>query len=53
MHLLRGFGKQVNTESLVLARTDAEKSLDTLRGEAIGVIEQAEVHAPRVDANAR
>ena len=42
MPLLRGFGKQVNTESLVLARTDAEKSLDTMRGEAITVIEQAE-----------
>jgi outer membrane protein len=42
MPLLRGFGKQVNTESLVLARTDAEKSLDTLRGEAITVIEQSE-----------
>ncbi|MBW2459760.1 MAG: TolC family protein, partial [Deltaproteobacteria bacterium] len=42
MPLLRGFGKQVNTEGLVLARTDAEMSLDTMRGEAITVIEQAE-----------
>jgi len=42
MPLLRGFGKQVNTEALVLARTDAEKSLDTLRSEAINMIELAE-----------
>jgi outer membrane protein TolC len=42
MPLLRGFGKQVNTEPLVLARTDAVKSVETLRSEAITVIEQAE-----------
>lgn len=42
MPLLRGFGKQVNTESLVLARSNADMSLDTLRSEAITVIEQAE-----------
>jgi len=42
MPLLRGFGRMVNTENLVLSRTDADKSLETFRGEAIRVIELAE-----------